>query len=142
MSKDPVIVEVKVRAPVQAVWDAYTSPEHVVNWNFASEDWHCPSAACDLRTGGRFVSRMEARDGSSGFDFEGVYTKVERNVRIEYEFGGRTATVDFVPLNDLTLLRVAFEPEEEFPREIQYAGWQSILNNFARYISRMYVLAA
>ncbi len=117
MARNFITVETIVDAPVSVAWMTYTAPEHVMQWNFASDDWHCPSAVSDLRDGGRFVSRMEARDGSMGFDFEGIYTKVVVNERIEYSFGDRQATVEFHPDADKTLVRVSFEPEGEYPLE-------------------------
>lgn len=133
MPQDRLIVETVVDAPVAVAWQTYTAPEHVMQWNFASDDWHCPSASADLRDGGKFVSRMEARDGSMGFDFEGTYTKVVPQERIDYSFGDRTATVEFLPRDGKTLVRVSFEPENEYPLEQQQGGWQAILNNYARH---------
>jgi uncharacterized protein YndB with AHSA1/START domain len=133
MAGERIIVETLVDAPVDVAWDAYTSPDHVTQWNFASDDWHCPSASADLRDGGTFTSRMEAKDGSFGFDFEGTYTKVVENERIDYSFGDRTATVEFVPQGYKVLVRVSFEPENEFPEDQQRSGWQAILDNYARH---------
>src|SRR6187431_2389715 len=115
MAQDQIVVETLVDTSLDEAWEAYTSPEHVTHWNFASDDWHCPSASADLKDGGKFSSRMEAKDGSSGFDFEGTYTKIIENERIEYAFGDREATVEFMLSGDKVLVRVSFDPENEFP---------------------------
>jgi uncharacterized protein YndB with AHSA1/START domain len=126
-------IETVVAAPLAHVWNAYNNPEHVVKWNFASEDWHCPSARSDLRAGGKFSSRMEAKDGSFGFDFEGTYTKVEAHKLIEYTFGDRTARVTFAEGPQGVTVSVDFEAEKENPEEMQRAGWQAILDNFRKH---------
>ncbi|MBN8760169.1 MAG: ATPase [Thiobacillus sp. 65-69] len=130
-----VTVETTVAAPMAEVWRAYTTPEAIVQWNAASDDWHTTAATVDLREGGKFCSRMEARDGSQGFDFEGVYTLIEPLRRIEYAFGDRHARVDFDETGAGVRVRVEFDPETEFPVEYQQAGWQAILDNFARYVA-------
>ncbi|WP_028031681.1 SRPBCC family protein [Gemmobacter nectariphilus] len=132
MAQEQITVETAVNAPIERVWQAYTSPEDIRKWNFASDDWCCPSASCDLREGGTFSFRMEAKDASMGFDFEGTYTKIVPNQRIEYDFGGRHAVVEFVPQSDAVIVRVSFDPETEHPLDQQRDGWQSILDNFAR----------
>ncbi|GJD33786.1 SRPBCC family protein [Methylobacterium aerolatum] len=134
MPQDQIVVETMVPVPVAEAWDAYTSPHRIPHWNFASDDWHCPSASVDLREGGRFSSRMEAKDGSMGFDFAGTYTKVIENERIDYDIGGRSATVMFMPQAEHTRIRVSFDPETSFPIEQQRNGWQAILDNFAKYL--------
>jgi uncharacterized protein YndB with AHSA1/START domain len=106
-----------------------------VQWNAASDDWHTTAASVDLRAGGAFSSRMEAKDGSQGFDFEGVYTRIEPLRLIEYAFGDRHARVDFEDTADGVRVRVEFEPETTFPVETQQAGWQAILDNFARHVT-------
>ena len=129
-----VTVETTVAAPIAEVWRAYTTPTDIVQWNAASDDWHTTAASVDLREGGAFSSRMEAKDGSEGFDFEGIYTRVEPLRLIEYEFGDRHARVDFDETADGVRVRVAFDPETTYPVEYQQAGWQAILDNFARYV--------
>jgi uncharacterized protein YndB with AHSA1/START domain len=129
-----VTVETLVQAPLTAAWRAYTTPEDIVQWNAASEDWHTTRAEVDLKVGGAFLSRMEAKDGSVGFDFSGVYTRVEPETLFEYEFGGRRALIEFAASGTGTLVRVRFDPEDENPVEMQREGWQSILNNFARHV--------
>ncbi|MCJ2079453.1 SRPBCC domain-containing protein [Methylobacterium sp. E-016] len=128
-----IVVETMVPAPVVETWDAYTSPDRIMKWNFASDDWHCPTASVDLRDGGQFTSRMEAKDGSMGFDFAGTYVKVVENERIDYDIGGRRATVTFTPQGEYTHVRVAFDPETSFPIDQQRIGWQAILDNFAKH---------
>lgn len=131
-----ITVETTVAAPIETVWSAYTTPEDIVQWNAASEDWHTTTATVDLRVGGKFSSRMEAKDGSAGFDFEGTYTRVEPQQRLEYQFGDRTASVEFLPGPDGIRVRVAFESESIHSVAEQQAGWQAILENFARYVTR------
>lgn len=137
MAQPMISVETTITATIDRVWTAYTSPDHVTHWNFASDDWHCPRATGDLRKGGAFSSRMEARDGSMGFDFEGIYTTIVERERIEYAFGDRHAIVSFLPEGDQVRVRVAFEPETEHPVEQQREGWQAILDNFGKYAARL-----
>lgn len=129
-----IAVETTVQAPLAAVWQAYTSPDDIVQWNAASDDWHTTRASVDLRVGGRFSSRMEAKDGSFGFDFEGVYTKVLPNRLLEYSFGDRTACVEFVDGEAGVNVRVSFDSEETHSIEQQRQGWQAILDRFRRYV--------
>lgn len=129
-----ISVEVLVAAPIAKVWESYTSPSDIVKWNFASEDWHAPSATVDLRVGGIFSSRMESKDGTEGFDFEGVYTNIIEHELIEYSFGDRNAKVEFS--NEPTGVRVAvtFDAEDMNTADQQRAGWQAILDNFAAHV--------
>lgn len=134
MGTTKITVETTVKAPVEKVWEKYSSPEHIVKWNSASDDWHTAKAENDLRTGGRFLSRMEARDGSAGFDFEGVYDEVKTNKRIAYTMtDGRRAEITFTDENNETGMRVTFDAESENPVEMQREGWQAILDNFKQY---------
>jgi len=129
-----VSVLTKVDAPVEMVWKLWTSPEDIIKWNYASDDWHTPRATNDLREGGKFNIRMEAKNGSEGFDFAGVYDKVIPNERIEYTMGdGRKAIIEFYKTNGKTKIVETFEPENTNPVGMQHDGWQSILNNFKRY---------
>ena len=130
-----VTVETTVAAPIDEVWRAYTTPGAIVQRNAASADWHTTAASVDLREGGAFSSRMEAKDGSQGFDFAGTYTRIEPLRRIDYVFGNRHARVDFDETQGGVRVRVAFDPETTFPVETQQAGWQAILDNFARYVA-------
>jgi uncharacterized protein YndB with AHSA1/START domain len=129
-------VETTVAAPVDHVWRAYTTPEAITRWNAASDDWHTTAAAVDLRPGGAFSSRMEAKDGSAGFDFAGTYTDVVEHERIAYTLGGRTAEVVFRPAPAGTDVRVTFDAEPTHSVEQQQQGWQAILDNFKRYVER------
>lgn len=129
-----ISVSVKVSAPIDEVWSAYVTPEDIVQWNAASDDWHTTSSIVDLRPGGAFSSRMEAKDGSFGFDFEGTYTNIIRHGLIEYEFGDRKAAISFEEQADGVLVAIEFDAETENPIEMQRDGWQSILNNFKRHV--------
>jgi len=133
-STEKITVAATVQAPVEKTWDYYTIPEHVTQWNYASDDWHSPKAVNDLRVGGSFSYRMEARDGSFGFDFGGVYDKVDAHRHIVYTMGdGRKVTVSFDPQGGGTHVSVTFEAENMNPLELQREGWQAILNNFKNY---------
>jgi len=129
-----ITVETTVRAPIDAVWHAYTTPADIMQWNAASDDWHTTAANVDLRKGGAFSSRMEAKDGSMGFDFAGTYTRVVPNQLIEYSFGDRAATVEFGEVKDGTRVRVTFDAESTHSVEQQRDGWQAILDRFARHV--------
>jgi uncharacterized protein YndB with AHSA1/START domain len=130
----PITVQTTVRAPVAKVWECWTLPEHVMQWNNAADTWHTPSATNDLRAGGSFVYRMEARDGSFGFDFGGTYDEVISNQVIRYTLGdGRKVSVRFEGKGEETKVEEVFEPEGMNPPEMQKTGWQAILDNFKRY---------
>lgn len=129
---EPITVQIEVNAPIETVWSCWTEPAHITRWNFASDDWCCPSAENDLREGGLFKSRMEAKDGSFGFDFEGTYTEVIPHEKLTYSFGDRTCTVTFSSDGETTTVTETFVPETENPIEMQRAGWQAILENFKR----------
>ena len=132
-----IIVSATVKAPIEVVWDAYTQPEDIKQWNAASDDWHTTSSHVDLRVGGQFSSRMEAKDGSFGFDFAGAYTKIVLHELIEYVFGERTATVEFKQSLDEVTVQVSFVPETEHSIEQQQEGWQAILNRFAKHVDSL-----
>ena len=130
-----ITVETVVNAPVPTVWKAWTDPEDIKQWTTASEDWHTTQSSVDLREGGRFSSRMEAKEGGEGFDFEGVYTKVVPHERIEYRIAdGRNVKVDFTPVPGGTLVKETFEAEAENEPDVQRDGWQRILNRFAHHV--------
>lgn len=132
--KISVTIEAAVNAGAEKVWRLWTLPEHITQWNHASPDWHSPKAENDLRPGGRFNYRMEARDGSMGFDFWGIYDAVEPGRLIEYTMGdGRKAQVVFAGDDNHTQITEIFEAETENPVELQKAGWQAILDNFKQY---------
>ncbi|MGE0043506.1 MAG: SRPBCC domain-containing protein [Vicinamibacterales bacterium] len=130
-----IIVSTVVAAPLEQVWAAYTTPEDIMIWNTASPDWHTTSSTVDLRPGGKFSSRMEAKDGSFGFDFAGEYTTVVPLERIEYVFGDRTGTVEFRQEPDGVNVTVTFDGEQTHSEEQQRAGWQSILDSFRRHVA-------
>jgi pimeloyl-ACP methyl ester carboxylesterase/uncharacterized protein YndB with AHSA1/START domain len=133
MSTQKITVETTIAAPISEVWRAYTTPEDIMQWNAASDDWHTTNATVDLREGGAFYSRMEAKDGSFGFDFAGVYTKIIPFRLIEYSFGERAARVELSELQNGVAVRVEFDSEPTYSIEQQLDGWQAILNRFARY---------
>lgn len=133
-NKSTITVEATVEAPIEKVWDFWILPEHITKWNNPSDDWHTPRAENDLRAGGRFVSRMEAKDGSSGFDFGGTYDEVKKHERIAYTLDdGRKVEVRFSEDGNTTLVTETFEPEDINSREMQQSGWQAILDNFKKY---------
>ncbi len=132
-----ITVQTTINAPLEHVWKLYTEPKHITQWNSASKDWHTPRAENDLRVGGKFLFRMEARDGSQGFDFNGTYTQIKTNQLITYTIGdGRTVRVQFTEQDARTNVLVTFEPEGINPLEMQREGWQAILNNFKRYVEQ------
>ncbi|PXX28443.1 SRPBCC family protein [Arenibacter sp. ARW7G5Y1] len=134
MEKTKIMVQVTISDGVDKVWGYYTKPEHIVKWNFASDDWHCPYASNDMRVGGKYSSRMEAKDGSFGFDFEAVYDEVMPNKQFAYTMlDGRQAKVTFYELNHRTTVKVNFDAETENSIEKQRGGWQAILDNFKKY---------
>jgi uncharacterized protein YndB with AHSA1/START domain len=129
-----ITVETTVAAPIEKVWRAYTTPKDIEQWNAASDDWHTTAATVDLRVGGVFSSRMEAKDGSTGFDFTGVYTNIVEHKLIEYSFGDRVAQVEFTDGPKGVTVRVTFDSESTHSIELQRGGWQAILDNFARHV--------
>jgi uncharacterized protein YndB with AHSA1/START domain len=129
-----ITVETLVNAPISKVWSAYTTPADIMKWNTASDDWHTTKSTVDLRVGGAFSSRMEAKDGSFGFDFAGTYTTIAPNKLIEYSFGDRTCVVEFVQGAKGVTVRVTFDAETTHSEEHQRQGWQAILNNFAKHV--------
>jgi uncharacterized protein YndB with AHSA1/START domain len=129
-----IIIETTVKAPIDKVWRAYTSPEDIIQWNAASDDWHTTSSSVELRVGGTFSSRMEAKDGSFGFDFAGTYTKIVLHELIEYVFDNRSASVEFMQTNIGVKVRITFVAETEHTIEQQEEGWQAILNKFAKHV--------
>lgn len=129
-----ITVESFVNASIDKVWPAYTTPDDIKQWNAASEDWHTTSSSVDLRDGGAFSSRMEAKDGSFGFDFAGTYTRVVPQHSIEYSFGERSGLVEFVSAENGVTVRSTFDAESTHSVEMQRQGWQAILDNFARHV--------
>jgi uncharacterized protein YndB with AHSA1/START domain len=130
-----ITVQTIVNAPVEKVWKLWSDPQHITKWNNASDDWHTPRAENDLRTGGKFLSRMEARDGSFGFDFVGVYDDVKPNEHIAYTMGdGRKVDIQFISNGNETKVIETFETENTHSEEMQRSGWQSIMDNFKKYV--------
>ncbi|GAC1605738.1 MAG: SRPBCC family protein [Ramlibacter sp.] len=129
-----ITIEKLVKAPVEAVWRAWTTPDDIKQWNAASDDWHTTESCVDLRVGGNFSSRMEAKDGSMGFDFAGTYTKVLQHKLIEASFGDRTLSVEFEAGPEGVTVRETFDAESTHPVEQQRDGWQAILDHFARHV--------
>ena len=133
--KTTITVKVLIQAPIDMVWKKWTTPEDIKKWNYASNDWHSPHVDNDLRVGGRFTFRMEAKDGSAGFDFTGVYEKIIVNELIEYVIeDGRKVKAQFIPRGDNTEVIESFEAENVNPVEMQHGGWQAILDNFKKLV--------
>ena len=132
--KNQITVQATVNAPIKKVWDFWTLPEHITKWTNASEDWHAPKAENDLRDGGKFLTRMEAKDGSIGFDFEGIYEEVKPYQSIAYSMAdGRKVEIIFDDIDGNTSVNETFDPEDMNSIEMQQAGWQAILDNFKKY---------
>lgn len=133
--KTTIKVEATILAPVEVVWQYFTDPEHVVNWNNASPDWHTPKAENDLKVGGKFSYTMAAKDGSFSFDFWGIYDAIQENQILQYTLGdGRNVSVQFISEGDDTKLMEVFEAETQHSIEMQQTGWQAILDNFKKYV--------
>lgn len=129
-----ITIEQTVNAPAEKIWKLWTGTEHITKWNAASDDWHTPSAENDLRAGGKFSSRMEAKDGSMGFDFWGIYDEVKPHELIAYTMGdGRKARIVFATQGNSTHVTITFDAENQNPVEMQRGGWQAILDNFKKY---------
>jgi len=134
INKAIITITTTVLAPAEKVWERWTVPEHIIKWNNASDDWHTTHAENDLRIGGKFLSRMEAKDGSFGFDFIGIYDLVKENKLLEYTLGdGRKVIIVFTGISNTTNIVETFEAESENSIEMQRSGWQAILENFKKY---------
>ena len=133
MEDKKIRINAIVNAPLKKVWDSYTNAKHIVNWNFADPSWHCPSAETDMRIGGTYKARMEARDGSFGFDVEAVYLDISEGKYFDYELGDRFVRVEFKESGNQSEVVITFDPENENPVELQKNGWQAILDNFKNY---------
>lgn len=130
----PITVETMIKAPIEKVWECWTSPEHITKWCFAGDDWEAPYAENDVRIGGKFKTRMAAKDKSAGFDFEGVYSHVKENELIEYDMSdGRHVKIEFAEVPEGVRVTETFDPETENSEELQRNGWQSILDSFKGY---------
>lgn len=130
---EKITIKATVNGDKQKVWNYYTQPMHITKWNFADSSWHCPSATNDMKIGGRYVARMEAKDGSFGFNFDAVYTEINKGEDFTYEFEGRIATVEFKEAHGQTEITITFDPERENPIDLQKQGWQAILDNYKKY---------
>lgn len=136
--KTPITVETSINASLEKVWACWNEPEHITKWAFASDDWSAPHAENDVRTGGTFMTRMEAKDKSAGFDFGGTYTAVKEHELIEYDMDdGRHVKIQFTELPDSVHIMETFDPENENSEDMQRAGWQSILENFKKYVESL-----
>lgn len=134
MPNKTISIHATIHAPIEKVWEYYTSPEHITKWAFASSDWEAPSAENDLRVGGKFKTRMQAKNGSTGFDFTGTYTEIVSHKRIAYTMDdGRRVTVNFDPQGESVEVVVNFEMENQNSEELQRSGWQAILDNFKKH---------
>ncbi len=133
-NREEITVETTVNAPVEKVWEYFSLPRHIMQWNNASDDWFTPSSENDFKEGGKFVNRMEAKDGSMGFDFTGTYQKIVQNEYIEYTItDGRSVKIKFMPEGEGTKITESFDAENSNPIDMQKKGWQSILENFKKY---------
>ena len=129
-----ITVKTTVKAPIEKVWEFWTQPQHITQWNNASDDWHCPKATNDLRIGGKFNFTMASKDGKMSFDFEGEYSNIKEYSLIEYHIiDGRKVIINFEETNDGIAITESFEPENENSEELQRAGWQNIIDNFKKY---------
>ncbi len=135
LNKKSITVDAIVNAPIENVWHYWTEPEHIIQWNNASADWHTPKATNDLRVGEKFLSRMEAKDGSFGFDFTGIYTKIIPNKAIHYVLeDDRRVAIKFESKGGTTEIQETFDAENVNSLELQRQGWQAILDNFKSYV--------
>lgn len=134
MSLDKITIQAEVAVEKSKLWDFYTLPEHIIHWNFADPSWHCPRASNDMIIGGEYHARMEAKDGSFGFDFIAKYSEINFCENFIYGFAGREVIVSFTEISaNKTLITIIFDPETENPVDLQRTGWQMILNNFKNY---------
>ena len=131
---EPITVQSVIHAPIDKVWQCWTEPDHITQWNFANNDWYCPRAENNLTVGGKFSYTMAAKDGSFSFDFWGIYDQVELYKSISYSLGdGRKVSISFIVENNTTLVKQIFDPEEINSIEMQAAGWQAIMDNFKKH---------
>lgn len=134
MSSEKITINALVSAEINKAWNYYTMPEHITKWNFASDDWCCPSVLNDMTIGGKYVARMEAKDGSFGFDFEAIYNEINKLKNFKYTSpDGRLIEIDFEANDNQTKLTITFDTDGENPIELQRNGWQAILNNYKNY---------
>lgn len=135
MNTTPITIQAAINAPLTKIWNYWNTPEHIMKWAFASADWEAPAASNDLRVGGKFSTTMAAKDKSASFDFEGVYSVVDPQSRIEYDMSdGRQVNIIFEPVGESVQVTQTFDPETQNSRELRQQGWQSILDNFKKYV--------
>ena len=140
MTNNKITIKTTIAADRQKVWDYYTKPEHITQWNFAADTWHCPSASNDMQVGGKYLARMEAKDGSFGFDFEAVYNEITDGESYIYTMpDNRVVNILFNEHGNQTEVTIIFDPENENPLELQQQGWQAILDNFKGYVENLVV---
>ncbi|MFC4220617.1 SRPBCC family protein [Flagellimonas marina] len=138
MKTEKIKISSTIGSGIEKVWECWVLPEHITQWNFASDDWCCPKAENDLRVGGRYLARMEAKDDSFGFDFEAIYDEVEPMKKISYVMtDGRRAITNFESLGNEVKLTTEFDPENQNPIDMQRDGWQAILDNFKKYVENL-----
>ena len=132
--ENTIVITALVNNTLKKTWECYTQPQHITKWNFAIDEWQCPTATNELKVGGKYSARMEAKDGSFGFDFEAIYDEVEEYKKLAYTMlDGRKATITFEQIDKHIKVEITFDAESENPIEIQRDGWQAILNNFKKY---------
>ncbi len=133
-----ITVKTTVNAPIEKVWESWTQPKHITQWNNASDDWHCPKATNDLKVGGKFNYTMASKEGAMSFDFEGEYTNIKEFSTIEYQIiGGRKVIINFEETENGVVITESFEPEEVNSQEMQKSGWQAILDNFKKHTEQL-----
>ncbi len=138
-TKEKIIIKILINSSIERVWEFWTKPEHIIKWNYASEDWHTTKAENDLRVGGKFLTRMEAKDGSFGFDLEGIYDEIKDNEKLDYTLlDDRKVLIYFLQSKDGVEIIQNFEAEKENSIELQKQGWQAILNNFKAYAEKKF----
>ena len=131
----PISIQTTIHAPIEIIWECWTLPKHIPQWAFASNDWEANSIKNDVQVGGRFLTKMAAKDGGSGFDFSGVYTKIQQNELVEYDLDdGRHVSIEFKKSPQGIEITQTFDPDNEYPREYQASGWQGFLDNFKKYV--------
>jgi YD repeat-containing protein len=137
MKNEAITISTIVNSPIETVWSYWNEPQHITQWAFATDTWHAPHATNDLKAGGTFTTRMEAKDGSFGFDFSGTYDEVVTHELISYTLAdGRSTKIEFIAQGNRTKIIETFDPENQNPIDMQKAGWQAILDNFKKYVER------
>ena len=134
MEAEKIIISTNVNAKIEKVWQYYNQAQHIIHWNFATDEWCCPKVETDFIEGGKYLARMEAKDGSFGFDFEAVFDEIREPEWVAYTMGdGRRAEIEFREEGEKTVVKISFDPDQSHSREMQRDGWQAILSNFKKY---------